>query len=129
MRTTDQIMADARDGAAFSNSTESEGWMANWCDQCLHEAPFRNMSKGTGCPILTVALLGEQTPAEWFEQPWGERGPRLGDRYHCTEFRAPGEGCSAPQPQPEPAGMDGLFDRPERRTRMFVQPELEGVHR
>lgn len=129
MRTVDEILAEANDTPAFSNGTEGHAWEVNWCDQCVHDAPFRNMGKGTGCPILSVALLGK-TPSEWFEQPWGEHGPRLGDQYHCIEFRPPGGGGDGePRPRPEPRGMDGLFERPERGTRMFVQPELEGVHR
>lgn len=127
MRSFSEIERDARENPAFSNGTEGHAWEANWCHRCVHDAPFRNMGKGTGCPILAVALLGDKTPAEWFEQPWGERGPRLGDRYHCIEFRTPGEGCSAPRPQPEPPGMDGLFERPERRSRMLVQPFERGV--
>ena len=123
MRTIRQIEVDARNKPAFSNATEADACMGNWCDRCLRDAPFRNMGTGSGCPILAVAVLGEQTPAEWFEQPWGEHGPSLYDRYHCVEFRAPGGGgAGEPRPRPEPR-QDGLFDRPQRGTRMYVQPE------
>jgi hypothetical protein len=125
MRTPDEIEASARDGAPFSNGTEGYAWQSQWCDRCLVDAPFRNGLKGaTGCPLLLIAL-GGKTPAEWIEQPWGEHGPSLYDRYHCVEFRRPGGGGGEPRPKPEPKGMDGLFPRPERRTRMFVQPELQ----
>jgi len=121
----DDIAKRARPGSAFSNGTEGYDWQANWCDRCLRDAPFRNGLKGaTGCPILLVALTGNKTPAEWMEQPRDEHGRySIADQYHCIEFRAPGDGGSGePRPKPEPPDMDGLFDRPERRTRMNVQP-------
>lgn len=120
----DDIEQRARPGVAFSNGTEGADWQSNWCDRCLRDAPFRNGLKGaTGCPILLVALAAEKTPAEWMEQPLDEKGRySIANKYHCIEFRAPGEGGSEPRPKPEPPQMDGLFDRPERRTRMYVQP-------
>lgn len=119
----------ARDEEPFSNGTEGHAWESNWCGRCLRDAPFRNTGVGSGCPLLRVALSG-RTPAEWMEQPWrqikgrpeGETAPALGDTYHCIEFRAPGSGGDEPHPRPEPPDMNGLFDRPERRTRMYVQP-------
>jgi hypothetical protein len=123
----DEIAAHARPGMAFSNGTEWECWSYNWCGRCLRDAPFRNMGKGSGCPLVLLAMCGEQTPAEWLEQPWGENGPPL-DRYHCIEARFPGGGGGGePRPRPEPPSMDGLFPRPERRTRMYVQPQPQVV--
>jgi hypothetical protein len=130
--TFDDVWSRAKDEPAFSNGEEGHAWEANWCGRCLRDAPFRNGIAATGCPILAVALSG-RTPAEWFEQPWqqiqgrpaGETAPSLGDTYHCIEFRAPGAGGGEPRPRPEPTGMTGLFDRPERRTRMWVQPAVE----
>lgn len=131
----DDAMARSRPGSPFSNGTEGYAWMANWCDRCLVDAPFRSGISPTGCPLLVVAY-SERTPAEWFEQPWGqvkgrpegETAPSLGDTYHCAEFRAPGGGSGEPRPRPEPSDMDGLFERPERRTRMRVQPRHVDEH-
>jgi hypothetical protein len=111
----------AREGSAFSNGTEWECWSANWCDRCTREAPFRNGISNQGCPLILVSL-SDRIPAEWMEQPWNGEHPPL-ERYHCIEFRAPGNGGGGePRPKPEPPDMDGLFDRPESRTRMYVQP-------
>lgn len=114
------VSARARDGVAFSNSTEYEMWSVNWCDRCLREAPFRNMGRGSGCPILGVAVLEQKTPAEWLEQP-SDRYPQ--DAFHCIEFKGPGGGGGEPRPRPDPRGMEGLFPRPARAARMFVQPD------
>lgn len=128
MRSYEEILKGARDGRPFSNSTEYECWAPNWCGRCLVDAPFRNGLKGaTGCPILLVALA-DKKPGEWLEQEWGEKGPPLADRYHCVEFRAPGGGGGEPRPKPEPKGMDGLFEQPDRGTKMWVQPELAERH-
>lgn len=61
------------DKPAFSNGTEGEAWMSNWCyNGCVNEPT---------CPLLTTALFG-QTPAEWIpDQPTS-----LGRQYRCTEF-------------------------------------------
>lgn len=70
--------ADAEEHAAgepaFSNGTEGDAWMANWCYQCRHEED---------CPLILVAMLG-MTPAEWQEQD----RLSLGNQYRCTEFEA-----------------------------------------
>lgn len=113
----------ARDEPAFSNGTEGYAWMGNWCDQCLRDAPHRNMGKGSGCPLVMVALM-ERTPAEWLDGPRDEHGRySLGDQYHCIEFKPPGGGGYEPRPKPEPSDMDGLFERPERTVRMPVLPQ------
>lgn len=36
----------------------------------------------------------------------------------------PDEGGGEPRPRPEPRDMDGLFPRPERRTRLLKQPDV-----
>lgn len=123
----DDVFARSRDVPAFSNSTEGEGWTANWCCRCLHDAPFRNMGKGSGCPILLVTLVG-RTPAEFLDGRRDEQGRySIADQYHCIEFKPPGGGGGEPRPKPEPRGMDGLFERPQRETRMFVQPQPSEV--
>jgi hypothetical protein len=119
----DDIMARSRDVPAFSNGTEGYGWTAQWCDRCLRDAPFRQMGKGSGCPILMVAML-DRTPAEFLDGPRDEHGCySIADQYHCIEFRPPGGGGGGePRPKPDPRGMDALFPRPERQSRMLVQP-------
>lgn len=117
-------LARSRPEPAFSNGTEGYGWMANWCDRCLRDAPHRNMGTGSGCPLILVALQ-DRTPAEWLDGPRDERGAySIEDQYHCIEFKAPGGGGGGePRPKPDPRGMDGLFPRPERAARMLVQPD------
>lgn len=123
----DEIFERSRDVPAFSNGTEGEEWMANWCHRCLRDAPFRNGISPTGCPIILVTMLS-RTPAEFLDGPRDEHGRySMADQYHCVEFRAPGGGGGEPRPRPEPPSMDGLFPRPERQTRMYVQPELQPV--
>ncbi|WP_410633321.1 hypothetical protein [Amycolatopsis sp. cmx-4-83] len=122
----DEAYARSRDVPAFSNGTEGETWMANWCYRCLRDAPHRNMGKGSGCPLILVAMMS-RTPAEWLDGPRDEQGRySMADQYHCIEFKVPGGGGGGePRPKPDPPGMDGLFPRPERATRMFVQPTPE----
>lgn len=121
------VFERSRDRRAFANSTEGDGWMANWCDRCLRDAPFRNGISDVGCPIILVAMM-DRTPAEFLDGPRDETGAySLADQYHCIEFRAPGGGSGEPRPKPEPRGMDGMFPRPERRQRMFVQPQPQEV--
>jgi hypothetical protein len=116
-------LARSRDIPAFSNGSEGEAWTGNWCGRCLRDAPFRNMGKGTGCPLLMISLLS-RTPAEWLDGPRDEHGRySMADQYHCIEFKAPGDGGGEPRPKPDPPLMDELFPRPERQTRMFVQPK------
>jgi hypothetical protein len=98
---------------AFSNSTMYEIWAANWCHRCQRDAIFRNMGKGSGCPILCGVMATNHVPPEWLIQD-----DVLGD-YHCIEFRGPGDGNPEPKPRPEPP-QDGLFQRPERGTRMLL---------
>jgi hypothetical protein len=44
------------------------------------------------------------------------------------EFRAPGGGGGEPRPKPDPPDMDGLFEKPDRQTRMYVpQPQQDEV--
>lgn len=113
MRSYEEIERDARDRAPFSNGTAGDIWMGNWCDRCLVDAPYRNGLNGTGCPLILVALT-QKTPAEWLEVGL--------QNYTCLEARFPGDDGGEPRPKPEPLGMDGLFPRPERGTRMLVQP-------
>src|SRR5215211_2299663 len=81
-------LARSRDVPAFANGTEGHGWMANWCDRCLRDAPFRNIGTGSGCPLILVALQG-RTPAEWLDGPRDEHGAySIAGQYSCVEFKA-----------------------------------------
>jgi hypothetical protein len=112
----------------FSNSTMWEIWSGNWCARCLREAPLRSGLKGNeGCALVAVAMLGRK-PSEWLRQPdeeiYRNDGCDVANIFHCIEFRAPGGGGGGePRPKPDPKGMDELFERPERQTRMYVQPQ------
>lgn len=100
----------SRDVPPFSNSTEGHGWMANWCDRCLVDAPFRNGISPTGCPLIMQAMLG-QTPDEWLDGPRDGQGRySMEDQYHCIDFRAPGSGNPDPKPKPTPPGQTALVD-------------------
>lgn len=95
MRTYDEILASARDGSAFSNSTSFEIWSANrGCGTC------RNDDDATEkyCPILSVALASGKTPAEWVEM-----SDRVQD-YTCTEYdpRPDDDDGDDPAPEPDP---------------------------
>lgn len=131
MRTYDEVFAAARDGSPFSNGTEGHAWQANWCDRCVHDQSVRRddvkpdpRNNGLlGCALMAVALT-EKTPAEWLEQD----RVRLGDQYHCVEFRDeddPGPGYE-PQPDPPLPGQLALFDaEPYVGVRMFVDAAAE----
>lgn len=105
------------DGSPFSNSTEGEAWTANWCDRCIHDKPAREDRYEDACAIFTLALTG-QTPGEWIRQD----GFRLGDQYHCIEFRSEDEGPPPPtEPEPTPPGQGELIPmEPYVGTRMFA---------
>lgn len=111
MRTLEEILADARDVPAFSNSTMGEIWTANWCERCKNDSQGL-VDRGKGCPLILVSLMGK-TPVEWFEQE------RTQD-YHCIEFRDErGDGGPKPPPKPMP-GQGELFDgEPHRGVRMY----------
>lgn len=98
MRTPEEIAANARDGRAFSNGTEGYAWMDAWCYECVHD----DEKTERYCPILTLAMLGEKTPAEWVEKE--PRGLR--DRYECTEFEPRDDDGDGPEPDPEPVPED-----------------------
>lgn len=108
------------DGPAFSNGTEFEMWSENWCSRCTRD------TEDNPCDILTVALVLGDRPVEWLPQP-SESYPR--DAYHCVMFKGPDEPGGEPAPVPDPPDMDGLFERPLPRTRMFVRPQRQEVHR
>jgi hypothetical protein len=106
VRTEEEITANLRPGKAFSNGTQWEIWSYNWCERCKNNDEETEL----WCPIITVALLHEGTPAEWTE-PEPDSGV-LAD-YVCTEFDERREGDDEPEPEPEPEpppGCDGQVD-------------------
>ncbi|OFB37952.1 hypothetical protein BA059_16780 [Mycolicibacterium sp. (ex Dasyatis americana)] len=131
MRHLNEVMEKSPAGTAFSNGDQGYDWMSRWCDRCHHpvEKAWQDYNDGKrktqlkgyegGCPLLMAAMTGEVIPTEWMPQ---DDGP---DRYHCIEFRGPDDGSGEPRPLPEPPGMDGLFERPERATRMLAQSPTE----
>jgi hypothetical protein len=70
----DEVVDQAADEPAFSNGTEGDAWMENWCYRCRHEET---------CPLIEAAMVG-MTPAQWQEQDRFS----LGSQYRCTEFEA-----------------------------------------
>lgn len=101
---------------AFSNGTQGYGWMDRWCHRCRRDAIFRNTGKGPGCPIIAKVLCTNEVPPEWFT---ATEEDEIFANYTCIEFRGPGGGNPEPRPKPEPP-QDGLFERPERGTRMLL---------
>ncbi len=62
----------AADGSPFSNGSEGQAWMANWCELC---AAYDT------CPLILIAMLGRR-PRQWVnEQP-----ASLDNRYTCEAF-------------------------------------------
>jgi len=104
MRTYEEAYAAANDRPAFSNSTDGEAWMGNWCEQCVNDSP-ELVDAGNGCPLIMVALMN-RTPSEWIRQD----PATLGDQYHCTEYREPGDGDDEPGPPPENPDQITIFD-------------------
>lgn len=74
--------APSRPGAAFSNGFEHEHWDERWCACCAHDNQFRLGTTDEGCPLLVIAILGDETPEAWVsDQP-----NKLGFFYRCTNF-------------------------------------------
>lgn len=119
----------ARDEMPFSNSDEGYGWMANWCDRCIHDGCGLGKDQPQ-CPLILVALL-DRTPAEWLDGPRDERGAySLANQYHCLMFRDRDDpGGREPEPIPDPPGQLTLLPRePYTGVRMpLMAPERERV--
>lgn len=84
MRTEEEILADARPGYAFSNSSSFERWSDQWCARgsgCVHDQP--DATPPVYCNLIGVALLNPVTPKEW--QAADERAEVFSD-YTCTEY-------------------------------------------
>jgi hypothetical protein len=109
------------DQPAFSNSTEFYAWSASWCERCVHDKPAREGRYEDACQIVMLAFM-DQTPAEWIRQ----EGSRLGDKYHCIEFRSEDDGPPPPtEPEPVPPGQGELFSgEPYVGTRMLADSVL-----
>lgn len=119
MRSFDEAYAGARERSAFSNGTEGECWMDNWCARCVNDSP-EMVDRGEGCPLILVALSG-RTPTEWIEQ----NPLSLSDRYHCIEFRGEDEGGDPPPPPPIPGQGELIPAEPFEGVRMFADVVAE----
>jgi hypothetical protein len=114
MRAYDEALAASTDRSPFANGTEGYSWQANWCDRCIHDKSARSddvqpdpRNGGlVGCALLAVAIM-DRTPAEWIDQT--EHGHRLGDTYHCTEFRDEDDPGAADS-LPPGSQVDGQLD-------------------
>jgi len=104
VRTEEEIRGDARDQPAFSNGFDWDCWSDKWCQRCIHD----DGEVDKFCPLITVAIVDQKTPAEWmFEQP-----ASLYDRYQCIEFRTEDDGPDPePRPIPDPPDQEALFPR------------------
>lgn len=107
MKTYDEIAAAARDGNAFSNSSQFEYWASNrGCYTC------RNDDDATEkwCPILSVALATGKTPAEWTTLTEEDE---VHGTYTCTEYDERRDDGPDDEPDPEPSPppvIDGQID-------------------
>lgn len=108
MRTSDEILADARGGTAFSNSSQFEYWASNrGCWTCRND----DAETEKWCPILGVALSSGKTPAEWVT--FSERDEIHGN-YSCTEYDERRDDGPGDDPEPVPGSpapeIDGQVD-------------------
>jgi hypothetical protein len=67
----DMVLARAHEGRAFSNGTDWGIWSGRWCESCTHNDDEQEVF----CPLITVAICDDRTPAEW-----------TGDPYECSEY-------------------------------------------
>jgi hypothetical protein len=98
MRTYDEISADAREGSAFSNSTQFEIWAAGrGCYSC-HNDDLGIGGDTLHCPILSAALMGV-TPREWTAETDEDH---VYGRYVCSEYDERPDDDDGPDGDPEP---------------------------
>lgn len=132
MRTEDEIRADAAPRAPFSNGTEWEIFADRQCYECVHDNP--NADPEVFCPIITVALTGNNGRAAWPKE-WTSKFVKFGDYVdeartrrlpiettaddpeaceyvgECTEFEQRPEPGDEPEPEPEPPPeVEGQLD-------------------
>lgn len=118
-----QLLEEARDEPAFSNSDEGIGWMDANCATCIHEKPTRQGREDQGCPLILVTLMGKR-PIQFLDGPRDEHGrySRAG-QYHCIEYRHEDDGPTDPQPIPDPPGQLTLVPRDDYTgVRMWLRP-------
>jgi hypothetical protein len=99
MRTFEEILADAPEVPAFSNSTQWDIWSDEWCARCQHDVDADGVD-GEGCPVSSAAMFG-RTPVEWLRQP---EGSKVG-RFRCTEFVPRGEVAVDAPAEPAPVSV------------------------
>lgn len=111
----DALLAESRPEPPFSCGMERDEWQFRNCITCLHDREQRaEVPSGPGCPLLTIVLIEERTPAQWIESD--------SDKHRCIEYRheddAPGP---EPQPIPDPPGQLALMPRkPWEGVRMLT---------
>lgn len=96
-----------------SNGTEGEGFVAHWCDRCLHDRAVRlHEDYENGCAILARAYAFKITdpnyPTEWVQD--------LGDRStaRCTAFiEDTHDDDWNPPPPPDPSQLVLIADPTE----------------
>ncbi|MGI5414275.1 hypothetical protein [Actinomadura luteofluorescens] len=121
--TFDEAMATSREGVAFSNGTEAECWMENYCGRCVNDAELRR-GDGPGCALVLVAYE-DRFPAEWTPDKPGH----LGQQWRCMYFRSEEDGGDPePKPIPDPPGQLTLaprepFERPARMLAPLGTPQ------
>lgn len=121
MRTYEEIRDSALDSPPFSNASQADGWMYNWCERCRNDSQ-ELVDRGEGCPLILCAMLGK-TPIEWLTQTAEDQ---ILARFHCIEFRDEDDGDDGdgrePQPLPEDPNQCVLWPREQYEgVRMLVQ--------
>jgi hypothetical protein len=114
MRTYDEIQVSAREGSAFSNSSQFEYWAngQRGCYSCRNDSMDRRDEPEKFCPILSVSMLGNGIPAEWVT--FSEEDEIHGS-YTCTEYDERrdddgGDPESEPEPPPVVEGQIDMFE-------------------
>lgn len=75
----DEIVANSREGSAFSNGTSWDYWSHSWCNRCRVD-PTKLAEDGIGCALIMFAMSEQRTPGEW------EPVPDTLQDYTCKEF-------------------------------------------
>lgn len=119
----DQLMAESRPERPFNSGTERDEWQIRNCTTCVYDREQRAAGDGfgPGCPLLTLVLVEERTPAQWIESDT--------DRHRCIEYRHEDDGDGPePRPVPDPPGQMVLASREEfEGVRLFADVAEHGV--
>lgn len=107
-----------------SNGTEGEGFVAFWCDRCLHDRAVRlHEDYDNGCPILARAYAFKpgdpDYPTEWVEDADS-------DQYtaRCTAFIEDDHDDDwEPPPPPDPTQLVLIADPTEDIAGITAPPQ------